>query len=93
LSNISTVTFSFGLPLEIDNPVPAGQAQFPQFRVIELFASKVATSALIVGHSSIDLKFFIDRNLERHFRLSQTDQCFSIFPRKNGIGAVTSGLA
>ena len=70
------MAFSVGSPLEIDNPVPAGQAQFPQFRVIELFALKVATSAVILGHSNIDLKFFIDRNLERqyrHFRLSQTD--------------------
>jgi len=76
LSNILTVAFSVGSPLEIDNPVPAGQAQFPQFRVVELFASKVETSAAIVGHSSSDLQFFIGRNLERqyrHFRLSQID--------------------
>jgi len=82
LPNIPTVAFSVGSPLEINNPVPAGQAQFPQFRVIELFASKVATSALIVAHSSTDLKFFIDRNLDRqyrHFRLAQTDQRFYIF--------------
>jgi len=65
-----------GSPLEINNPVPAGKAQFPQFRVIELFGSKVATSAVIVGHSSNDIYFFIDRTLERqcrHFRLSQID--------------------
>jgi len=59
------VAFSVGSPLEINNPVPAGQAQFPQFRVIELFASKVATSAVIVGHSSDDIQFFLDRALER----------------------------
>jgi len=73
-SNISTVAFSVGSPLEINNPVPAGQAQFPQFHFIEIFASKVATSAVIVGHCSNDLHFFIDRTLERqyrHFRLSQ----------------------
>jgi len=76
LSNILTVAFSVGLPLEIDNPVPPGQAQFLQFRVIELFASKLATSAVIVGHSSNNLQFFIDSNLERqyrHFRLLQID--------------------
>ena len=39
------------------NPVPASQAQFPQFHVIELFASKVATSAVIVGHSRNDIEF------------------------------------
>ena len=46
-------------PLEINNPVPAGQAQFPQFRVIELFASKVATSAVIVRHYSDDIEFLL----------------------------------
>jgi len=55
LSNISTVASSVGSPVEIDNPVPTGRAQFSQFPVIELFASKVATSAVIVGHSSNDL--------------------------------------
>ena len=44
-----------GSPLEINNPVPAGPAQFPQFGVIELFGSKLATSAVIVGHSSNDI--------------------------------------
>ena len=74
-SNISTVAFSVGSPLEINNPVPAGQVQFPQFRVIELFASSLATSAVIVGHSSNDFRFFY-RTLERqyrYFRLSQID--------------------
>jgi len=70
------VAFLVGSPLEINNPAPAGQAQFPQFHVIELFALKVATSAVIVGHSSNDFRFFIGRTLEhqyRHFRLSQID--------------------
>jgi len=31
------VTFSLGLPVEIKNPVPASQVQFPQFRVTERF--------------------------------------------------------
>ena len=30
-----TVTFLVGLTVEINNPVPASQARFPQFRVIE----------------------------------------------------------
>jgi len=55
LSNISTMAFLVDSPLEINNPVPAGQAQFPQFRVIEFFASKVATSAVIAGHSGNDI--------------------------------------
>jgi len=52
------LAFSIGSPLEIYNPVPAGQAQFPHIRVIELFASNLATSAVIVGHSSNDFRFF-----------------------------------
>jgi len=56
-----------------NNPVPTSQAQFPQFRVIELFASKVATSAVSVGHSSNVFRFLIDRTSERHFRLWQID--------------------
>ena len=31
--------FRWFASLEINSPVPADQAQFPQFRVIELFAS------------------------------------------------------
>jgi len=53
------VAFLVVSPLEINNPVPAGQAQFPQFHVIELFASKIATSAAIVGHSSNDIEFLL----------------------------------
>ena len=82
LSNISTVAFSVGSPLEINNPVHASQAQFPQVRVTELFASKVATSAVITGHSSNDLEFLMTVLLERqcrHFRLSQIDLLFSTF--------------
>jgi len=43
----------------INNPVPTIQAQFPQFRVIELFASKAATNAVIMGHSSNDFRFLL----------------------------------
>jgi len=58
LSNISTVAFSVGSPLEINNPVPVGQAQFPQFHSIELFASNVATSTVVImRHSSNYLHF------------------------------------
>jgi len=53
------VAFLVGSPLEINNPVPASQAQFPQFCVIELLALKVATRAVIVGHSSNDLPFLL----------------------------------
>jgi len=32
-----TITFLVGLPAKIDNPVPASQVRFQQFRVIERF--------------------------------------------------------
>ena len=32
-----TNLFSVGLPLEINNPVPASQVRFQEFRVIESF--------------------------------------------------------
>jgi len=35
-----TVMFSIDSPVEIKNPVPASQARFPQFRVIESFCIK-----------------------------------------------------
>jgi len=44
-----------GSPLEINNPIHAGQAQFPQFRLNERFASYVEKSAVIAGHSSNDI--------------------------------------
>jgi len=53
------MTFPIGLAAKIDNPVPASQATIPCH--LNAFASKAATSAVIVGHFSIDLKFFIDR--------------------------------
>jgi len=49
------VAFSVGLPAKINYPVPASQVWFQQFRVIQRHnsASKAATSAVIVGHSSV----------------------------------------
>jgi len=39
-----TLTFSVGMPAKINYPVPASQqVRFQPLRVIELFASKVAT--------------------------------------------------
>ena len=34
LSNISTVAISVGLPVAVNNPVPASQVGFQQFRAI-----------------------------------------------------------
>jgi len=52
------MTFSVALPVAINNPVPASQAQFQQFLPLKAFASKVATSAVIVGHSNNDLNSY-----------------------------------
>ena len=41
--------FRLGLPVAVNNPVPATQAGFQQFRAIYAFASKAATNAVIVG--------------------------------------------
>jgi len=54
-----TVMFYVRSLVEIRNPVPASQAQFPQFRVINAFASQAVTNAVIAGHSTKDLAFFI----------------------------------
>jgi len=90
------VAFLVVSPLEINNPVPAGQAQFPQFRVIELFASKVAPSAVIVRHSSNDIEFLLTVFLSVTivlFGFRRLINAFPFFPRKYGRGDVTSGIA
>ena len=48
---------------------------------LNVFASKVATSAVIVGHSSYDLDFLtvlLERQY-RHFRLCENLKHFSVF--------------
>ena len=35
-----TTTFPVGLPAKINNPVPASQVRFEQFRVIERFCAE-----------------------------------------------------
>jgi len=52
LSNITIVVISAGLPVVVNNPVPASQVGFQQFRAIKFaFASKAATNAVIVSTS------------------------------------------
>jgi len=52
------VAFSVCLLAKIHNPIPASQEPFQQFRVVELFALKAATRAVIEGHSSNDFEIF-----------------------------------
>jgi len=58
-----TLTFSVGLPAKINYPIPASQqVRFQLLRVIEHFCVESSNlSAVIAGHSSNDLEFFIDR--------------------------------
>ena len=47
LPNFSIVAISVGLPVVVNNPVPANQVGFQQFRAISAFASKAATYTVI----------------------------------------------
>jgi len=53
------VTFSVGLPAKINNPVPASQVRFQQFRVIKRFCVEGSNKDSERGHSSNDLDFRI----------------------------------
>jgi len=48
------VKFSSGLPVEINNPVPARQARFPKFHVIERFCVEGNNKHSDRGRSSND---------------------------------------
>ena len=49
LLNISIVAISVGLPVAVNNPVPASQAGFQNSVQFNAFASKAATNTVIVG--------------------------------------------
>jgi len=70
-----TMIFPVGLPAKIGNPVPASQVAYHFNNSVSLnaFASKAATSAVIVGHSNYDSEFLLtvlSQRPRRHFRLS-----------------------
>jgi len=88
------VAISVGLPVAVNNPVPANQVGFQKFRAIERFCVEGSNKRSDRGHSSYDLEFFTDRA----FRASFSDfrklvNTFHFFPRNNGRGGLTSGLA
>ena len=57
-----TMAFPLGLLAKIDNPVPASQVRFQQFRVVEQsFCVKDSNKRSDRGHSSNDLQLFIGR--------------------------------
>jgi len=54
-----TMAFSVGSPVEIENLVPARQAQFQHIRVIRtLLRQRHAPNAMNMGHSCEHLEFF-----------------------------------
>jgi len=58
LSNISIAAISVGLPVAVNNPVPASQLGFHQFRVTERFCVEGSNKRSDHGHSSNDLELF-----------------------------------
>jgi len=94
LSNISIVAIWVDLPVTVNNPVPASQVRFQQFRVIERFCVEGSNKRSDRGHSSNDLEFVYYRT----FRASFSDfrklvNAFHFFPCNNGRGVLKSGLA
>jgi len=92
-----TVTFPVGLPTKIDNPVPASQVRFQQFRFIERFCVEGSNKRSDRGQSSNNQEFFTDHT----FRASTSsfsdslklNSTFPFVPRNSGRGGLTSGLA
>ena len=67
VSNISIVAISVGLPVAVNNPVPASQVGFQQFRAINAFASKAATNTVIVGTPAMIENFLMTVLSEHKF--------------------------
>ena len=55
LANISIVAISVGLPVAVNNPVPASQVGFQEFRAIQRFCVEGSNKHNDRGHSSNDL--------------------------------------
>jgi len=62
------VAISVGLPVAVNNPVPASQG-FQQFRAIERLCVEGSNKLSDRGHFSNDLEFLITVLSERHFRI------------------------
>jgi len=76
------------------NPVPASQVGFQQIRGIERFCVEGSNKRSDRGHSSNDLEFFTNRTFRGSFSdFRKLISAFHFFPRNNGRGVLTSGLA
>ena len=81
VSNISIVAISVGLPVAVNNPVPASQAQFQQFRVIERFCVEGSNKRSDRGHFSNDWELFNDRTFSASFsEFRELVDAFHFFP-------------
>jgi len=88
------VAISVGLPVAVNNPLPASQVGFQQFRATERFCVEGSNKRNDRGHSSYDLEFFTDRTFRASFSIfRKLISTFDYFPRSNGRGGLTSGLA
>ena len=84
------MVISVGLPVAVNNPVPARQVGFQQIRAIKRFCVGGSNKRSDRGHSSNDLEIFTHNT----FRASFSDFCklinaFHFFPRNNGRGGLT----
>jgi len=61
------VAISVGLPVAVNNPVPASQVGFQQFRAIQRFCVESNNKRRDRGHSSNDLEFFTNRTFRGSF--------------------------
>jgi len=61
------VANSVGLPVAVNNLVPASQVGFQQFHAIERFCVEGNNKRSDRGHSSNDLEFFTDRTFRASF--------------------------
>jgi len=61
------VAISVGLPVAVNNPVPASQLGFQQFRAISRLCVEGSNKRSDPGHSSIDFEFFTDRTFRAAF--------------------------
>jgi len=69
LSNISIVAISVGLPVAVNNPVPASQVGFQQLRENQRFCVEGSNKRSDRGHYSYDLEILLTVLSERHFRI------------------------
>ena len=82
------MAISVGLPVAVNNPVPASQVGFQQFRAIERFCVEGSNKRSDRGHSSNGSEFFTDRTFRASFLdFHKLINAFHFFPRNNGRGA------